>query len=258
MGFIEPTAFKWATDSGGKRHKQPIRGTRWKARYRDGDGRARSPLVRHQDRGSGLPRPHERRHAARGLHRPHRTPPALLGLGQRLVGHNGETAAHNAPGLLAAAPQPRSSLLRVPGHGRYRLRGCREVHRGQDRRGPVTEKGARRGLRRVTRDEVRGTLKRPQGQPRCRAPNPSGSAKASAWRRARHGRYRAPRGSRPRPVQAGGVAYGFYWTAPFGTVRPQGGQHRLHPSPRPRVRNPIAGAQFWRFPVPARERAAEN
>jgi integrase len=42
MGFIEPTAFKWATDSGSKRRKQPVRGTRWKARYRDGDGRARS------------------------------------------------------------------------------------------------------------------------------------------------------------------------------------------------------------------------
>ena len=42
MEFIEPTAFKWATDSGGKRRKQPVRGTRWKARYRDGDGGARS------------------------------------------------------------------------------------------------------------------------------------------------------------------------------------------------------------------------
>ncbi len=42
MGFIEPTAFRWATDSGGKRRKQPVRGTRWKARYRDGDGRPRS------------------------------------------------------------------------------------------------------------------------------------------------------------------------------------------------------------------------
>ena len=42
MGFIEPTRFTWTTDSGGKRRKQPARGTRWKARYRDEDGSARS------------------------------------------------------------------------------------------------------------------------------------------------------------------------------------------------------------------------
>ncbi len=42
MGFIELTNFTWATDSGGRRCKQPVRGTSWKARYRDESGSARS------------------------------------------------------------------------------------------------------------------------------------------------------------------------------------------------------------------------
>ena len=112
MGFIEPTAFKWATDSGGKRRKQPIRGSRWKARYRERGRACPVALVRHQDGGAGVPRPHECRYAARGLPRPHRAPPALLGLGQHLVGHHRETAADDPPPLLAAASRPRSALLR--------------------------------------------------------------------------------------------------------------------------------------------------
>jgi hypothetical protein len=42
MGFVEPTMFAWVTDSGGRRRKQTVRGTHWKARYRGEDGRARS------------------------------------------------------------------------------------------------------------------------------------------------------------------------------------------------------------------------
>lgn len=42
MGFVEPVTFTWATKSDGGRRKQAARGTRWKARYRDTDGHARS------------------------------------------------------------------------------------------------------------------------------------------------------------------------------------------------------------------------
>ncbi len=42
MGFVEPVRFTWTTQSDGRRKKTPLRGTRWKARYRDSDGRARS------------------------------------------------------------------------------------------------------------------------------------------------------------------------------------------------------------------------
>ena len=42
MGFVEPVTFTWATKSDGGRRKQATRGTRWKARYRDTDGHARS------------------------------------------------------------------------------------------------------------------------------------------------------------------------------------------------------------------------
>jgi integrase len=42
MGFVEPVTFTWTTQSDGRRRKRPARGTRWKARYRDAEGRARS------------------------------------------------------------------------------------------------------------------------------------------------------------------------------------------------------------------------
>ncbi len=42
MGFVEPVRFTWTTHGDGRRKKSPVRGTRWKARYRDSDGRARS------------------------------------------------------------------------------------------------------------------------------------------------------------------------------------------------------------------------
>ena len=42
MGFVEPVQFTWTTQGDGRRKKSPVRGTRWKARYRDSDGRARS------------------------------------------------------------------------------------------------------------------------------------------------------------------------------------------------------------------------
>lgn len=42
MGFAEPTKFQWETNAGGVRRKQPLRGTTWKARYRDREGKARS------------------------------------------------------------------------------------------------------------------------------------------------------------------------------------------------------------------------
>ena len=41
MGFVEPVRFTWTTHGDGRRKKSPVRGTRWKARYRDSDGRAR-------------------------------------------------------------------------------------------------------------------------------------------------------------------------------------------------------------------------
>ena len=41
MGFVEPVHFTWTTQGDGRRKKSPVRGTRWKARYRDSDGRAR-------------------------------------------------------------------------------------------------------------------------------------------------------------------------------------------------------------------------
>jgi Phage integrase, N-terminal SAM-like domain len=42
VGFVEPVTFTWTTQSDGVRGKRPVRGTRWKARYRDRDGAARS------------------------------------------------------------------------------------------------------------------------------------------------------------------------------------------------------------------------
>jgi hypothetical protein len=42
VGFVEPVRFTWTTHGDGRRKKSPVRGTRWKARYRDSDGRARS------------------------------------------------------------------------------------------------------------------------------------------------------------------------------------------------------------------------
>jgi integrase len=42
VGFVEPVQFTWTTQSDGRRKKTPVRGTHWKARYRDSDGRARS------------------------------------------------------------------------------------------------------------------------------------------------------------------------------------------------------------------------
>ncbi len=42
MGFVEPTKFQWVTHSGGRRRKQALKGSPWKARYRDRDGKARS------------------------------------------------------------------------------------------------------------------------------------------------------------------------------------------------------------------------
>lgn len=44
MAFIEPTKFHWATSPDGKREKQPMRDTKWRARFRDPRGRARSKV----------------------------------------------------------------------------------------------------------------------------------------------------------------------------------------------------------------------
>jgi len=42
VGFVEPTKFQWATQSDGRRRKQATKGSAWRARYRDRDGKARS------------------------------------------------------------------------------------------------------------------------------------------------------------------------------------------------------------------------
>ena len=42
MGFVEPTKFQWTTQSDGRRRKQALKGSAWRARYRDRDGKAKS------------------------------------------------------------------------------------------------------------------------------------------------------------------------------------------------------------------------
>jgi integrase len=42
VGFVEPSKFQWVTQSDGKRRKRALKGSPWKARYRDRDGKARS------------------------------------------------------------------------------------------------------------------------------------------------------------------------------------------------------------------------
>lgn len=42
MASIAPTKFTWHTDSNGRRSKKPARDTRWRARWRDPNGRTRS------------------------------------------------------------------------------------------------------------------------------------------------------------------------------------------------------------------------
>src|SRR5713101_7586211 len=42
MGFIEPTKFEWRTREDGTRYKVAEKGARFKARYRDANGRTRS------------------------------------------------------------------------------------------------------------------------------------------------------------------------------------------------------------------------
>jgi integrase len=42
MGFVEPTKYTWDRGDDGQRRKRPVRGTPWKARFRDRQGRARA------------------------------------------------------------------------------------------------------------------------------------------------------------------------------------------------------------------------
>lgn len=44
MASIEPTKFQWTTGRNGRRQKRPTRNTKWRARYRDPQGRSRSKV----------------------------------------------------------------------------------------------------------------------------------------------------------------------------------------------------------------------
>ena len=169
MGFVGHAMFAWSRTVGAGGASNRCRGLTRRRATRDEDGRARSrsfttkaeaqelPSRASADiqRGDYIDPIKRRRHSSEWAHTWWATTVKLRPTTRRDTGSFSKT-----------------TCCRTSGGGQWqrRLPRCREVHRRQDRGGPVAEKGQGRSISHLVGNEMRRPCQRPEGQPSGRPP----------------------------------------------------------------------------------------